>query len=438
MRDICLSKVNELQKRFQEWRGKYFPERQLFLRSEGRVRFLTIGSYTQLAASTATVIALVWGAVTTFAFFTRDLTLEEKEQAIASMSAQYEALSTDFSTLEQEVERRALQLEERQKFLEEIIEKTDTSALTRPVADLETIDPETSEETEPQSYEAPQEKISQLDRVEKRKPSQLTFLENMIGVGKAEAAAFSNVDRRKHLLQRLENMEERQRNLANYLLAKADQQIRAIDTVLKPTSLDQNKLVAQFIGDPSAMGGPYVPEQGFEPVFTPYDSLSFSQLQDTYLRLEMVTNVLNSFPIGEPAENYYLSSRFGRRKDPLKKTWANHPGLDLAGWPGTAIYATAPGKVVHAGWYGPYGKMVEIEHGNGFKTRYGHMRKVRVKEGDEVTLGQRVGDMGKTGRVTGTHLHYEIWFEGSVRDPMPFMKAASDVREIQKRYAEAQ
>jgi murein DD-endopeptidase MepM/ murein hydrolase activator NlpD len=77
--------------------------------------------------------------------------------------------------------------------------------------------------------------------------------------------------------------------------------------------------------------------------------------------------------------------------------------------------------------------MVEIEHGNGFRTRYGHMRKLRVKKGEEVTVGTRVGDMGKTGRVTGTHLHYEIWFDGKVRDPMPFLKAANDVLKIQGR-----
>ena len=78
--------------------------------------------------------------------------------------------------------------------------------------------------------------------------------------------------------------------------------------------------------------------------------------------------------------------------------------------------------------------MVEIDHGNGFHTRYGHMKKLHVKKGDKVNIGQRIGDMGKTGRATSSHLHYEIWFEGEVRDPLPFIKAADDVRKIQGRY----
>lgn len=405
--------------KFVAFRRRYFPERQLFLRSEGRVRFVTIGSYTQMVVSAALVVATGWGLVTSYAYLTRDFTLAAKNRTISNMSAQYEALSNDFSALELEVERRAEQLETRQRFLEEMVGMEENAA-TQAVPEAETSGPPLpGQNAQPSST---------------KENSGATLLEELLGTGTARAAVHSNVDRRRHLLQRLRGMEYRQQQLASTLLAKAQNRFATIETILAPTKLNNDMLLSKAEHETTiAAGGPYMPEAGFEPVFNTEDTQLFTDLMAQRQRLEMVTMVLDSFPVGKPAEKYYLSSRFGRRRDPLKKTWANHPGLDLAGWPGTAIYATAPGKVVHAGWFGPYGQMVEIDHGNGFRTRYGHMRKLRVEKGDEVDLGHQVGDMGKTGRVTGTHLHYEVWFDGKVRDPMPFMKAANDVLEIQGR-----
>lgn len=412
--------------KLKEFRRRHFPERQLFLRSEGRVRFVTIGSYTQMAASGALLVALGWGLVTSYSYLSRDFTLEAKNRTINNMSAQYEALSNDFSALELEVERRAEQLETRQRFLEEMV-GVDGGAT-----------PVDGSSLEPQG-EVPvsgSKDTSPTDAASSNDGARVTILEELLGTGTAQAAVHSNTDRRRHLLARLRQMEARQHQLASTLLAQTNAQFAAIDTVLSATKLNNEMLLSKAEQPAMAAGGPYVPDAAFEPVFATDDTNAFSDLMSQRQRLEMVTMVLDSFPVGKPAENYYLSSKFGRRRDPLKKTWANHYGLDLAGWPGTAIYATAPGKVVHAGWYGPYGMMVEIDHGNGFRTRYGHMRKLRVKKGDEVELGHRVGDMGKTGRVTGTHLHYEVWFDGKVRDPMPFMKAANDVLEIQGRNEE--
>ena len=402
------------------FRGKYFPERQLFLRSEGRVRFLTIGTNTQIGMASTLAISLIWGAVTSYAYLTRDTVLEEKNQTINSMSAQYQSLSSDFGSLEKEVERRAILLEERQAFLEQMLSAEDAKTVDA------SAEPESNQ---PNTSNAPQATSSKTS-------NDTSFFNEFIGSKAAQAEVFSNIDRRKHLLARLENTSLRQQKLVDHLLNDTNTKYAHIQTTLAPTKLSTDDLLSHFDGDTSAMGGPYIPDQGFELIFTATDNKKFSELVSATQRLEMVTMILDSFPVGKPAEKYYVSSKFGRRRDPLKKTWANHPGLDLAGWPGTAIYATASGKVVHAGWFGPYGRMVEIEHGNGFKTRYGHMRKLRVKKGDEVTVGMRVGDMGKTGRVTGTHLHYEIWFNDKVRDPAPFMKAANDVLQIQGRNEE--
>ena len=430
-RAIHVTNTLTLLEKFQAFRGKYFPERQLFLRSEGRVRFLTIGSYTQMSMASTLAILLGWGGVMTYAYFTRDLTLEAKNRTITAMSAQYQALSNDFSALEVEVERSADRLERRQRLLEEIAKIPEDSIPADPDSPNATDIPG-SDDPASDDNEGPETSGNLTTR-----GTSSSFVERLFGTGSAEAAVFSNRDRRRNLLNRLQDIEARQRAYASRLREQAEHELDHIDSVLASTKIASDDLIRQQTTSATAVGGPFVAELALEPVFSPDDSEIFTALVLSQERLEMVTNALDSFPVGEPTEKYYLSSRFGRRVDPLKKVWAKHSGLDLAGWPGSAINATAPGKVVHAGWYGPYGNMVEIDHGNGFKTRYGHMRKIRVEKGDEITLGQHIGDMGKTGRATDTHVHYEVWFDGKVRDPMPYMKAANDVLEIQGRHEKA-
>jgi murein DD-endopeptidase MepM/ murein hydrolase activator NlpD len=104
-----------------------------------------------------------------------------------------------------------------------------------------------------------------------------------------------------------------------------------------------------------------------------------------------------------------------------------HNGTDFAAPHGTPIFATADGVVVHAEWLSGYGRLVKIQHEFGIETRYAHMSKIRVKKGQRVSRGQRIGDMGNTGRSTGTHLHYEVRVGGRPVNPMIYIKAANDV-----------
>ncbi|MFT6913529.1 MAG: murein DD-endopeptidase MepM/ murein hydrolase activator NlpD, partial [Paracoccaceae bacterium] len=100
---------------------------------------------------------------------------------------------------------------------------------------------------------------------------------------------------------------------------------------------------------------------------------------------------------------------------------------DFAGPTGTPIYATADGVVTHAGWQSAYGRLVKIKHAFGIETRYAHQSRIRVKVGDRVSRGDRIGDMGNSGRSTGTHLHYEVRVGGKPVNPMIYIKAARDV-----------
>lgn len=133
--------------------------------------------------------------------------------------------------------------------------------------------------------------------------------------------------------------------------------------------------------------------------------------------------VMKSVPVGKPVWSYWLSSPFGKRSDPFNKKSAAHKGVDLASNKGNKIKTMAKGKVVRAEWNGGYGNYVEIDHGNGFKTKYAHLNKSYVEKGQYVQQGEPIGEVGSTGRSTGPHLHYEVLFNGTPVDPMTFIKA---------------
>jgi murein DD-endopeptidase MepM/ murein hydrolase activator NlpD len=134
-------------------------------------------------------------------------------------------------------------------------------------------------------------------------------------------------------------------------------------------------------------------------------------------------------PLAKPTAAGRQTSSFGVRFDPFTKRPAFHSGLDFGGGFMTPILATAPGVVSFAGVRSGYGNTVEVDHGQGFKTRYAHMQAIAVKPGQRVAVGQRVGGMGSTGRSTGVHLHYEVWVNGRAQNPSRFVKAGEYVQQ---------
>ena len=143
---------------------------------------------------------------------------------------------------------------------------------------------------------------------------------------------------------------------------------------------------------------------------------------------ERLRRLIPFVPVRAPlAGEASLTSPFGYRPDPFLGRPALHPGVDLVQAYGSEIRATAAGRVIHAGWIGGYGNMVEIDHGNGLTTRYGHMSEVGVNEGDEVAAGAALGRIGTTGRSTGPHLHYEVRIDGEPVDPERFLQAGADL-----------
>lgn len=134
-----------------------------------------------------------------------------------------------------------------------------------------------------------------------------------------------------------------------------------------------------------------------------------------------------SIPSILPITNYSFTSAFGVRSDPFRGSAAMHAGVDLSASYGAPIYATADGVVDRAEWFGGYGNMVEIDHGKGIATRYGHMSRIAAKPGETVKRGELIGYVGSTGRSTGNHLHYEVRIDGYAVNPMPFLQSGNYV-----------
>ncbi len=133
--------------------------------------------------------------------------------------------------------------------------------------------------------------------------------------------------------------------------------------------------------------------------------------------------LLRSLPLAAPLEQYRISSAFGPRKDPVNGRLSRHLGLDFRAKLATPVLSTAPGEVVFAAWKGRYGRLVEIDHGHGIRTRYAHLHKILVKPGQAVGHRETIGLLGSSGRSTGPHVHYEVLVNGKRHDPMNFLKA---------------
>ena len=139
--------------------------------------------------------------------------------------------------------------------------------------------------------------------------------------------------------------------------------------------------------------------------------------------LKRLSRLLEATPVSVPlARGYQVESGFGRRSDPIRGRAAQHTGIDLSDDHGTPIHATASGRVTVAGWEGGYGRLVEVDHGFGLRTRYAHMSSISVEVDQQVSRFTQLGRMGSSGRSTGTHLHYEVLLHGQHLDPARFMQ----------------
>jgi murein DD-endopeptidase MepM/ murein hydrolase activator NlpD len=198
--------------------------------------------------------------------------------------------------------------------------------------------------------------------------------------------------------------------------------------VIRLTGVPASRVLEQ-----SGMGGPLIPVSfsangvPLESIADPFERRIY-EVEARLYEAQLYEKALRSLPLGIPVKGAYReTSGFGYRTDPFGRGTAFHEGTDLAAPTGSPLVAAAPGKIIYAAVKGSYGRAVEIDHGGGFRTLYGHMNSISVKVGDTVALGQKVGTMGSTGRSTGPHLHYEVYFRGKSYDPIKFLRAGQHV-----------
>jgi murein DD-endopeptidase MepM/ murein hydrolase activator NlpD len=243
-------------------------------------------------------------------------------------------------------------------------------------------------------------------------------------VAKPSPNQFAKVQGVENILTRLQTsldqVETRQIAALNSAEDGMESRVRRMRGVITDLGLDMAQLEAATprVG----MGGPYVP------VKLPADAGPFERqlyrINITRAQMDRLNRVMALVPYRKPVVGEVeFTSGFGIRSDPFLGRPAMHTGLDFRASTGDPVRATANGKVASAGWAGGYGRMVEIDHGNGLSTRYGHLSEIGVKVGETIKIGQVIGAVGSTGRSTGPHLHYETRIDGEAVDPQKFLRA---------------
>jgi murein DD-endopeptidase MepM/ murein hydrolase activator NlpD len=248
--------------------------------------------------------------------------------------------------------------------------------------------------------------------------------------GRLALTGGENIDGRLAGVQAsLDRIEARHRALLGALEQSYRSKAQRMRGVLADLGVDTKKIApAPKTRIEGGTGGPFVA------ALPPFNAAAFDrQLYSVKIaraEIEQLTRSLISVPVRKPvAGEVDIVSGFGVRIDPFLSRPAMHTGLDFRAEVGDPVQVTANGTVTAAGWSGGYGKMVEVDHGNGFATRYGHMSEIDVKVGQQVKIGQSLGRVGTTGRSTGPHLHYETRIDGEAVDPQKFLNAGGKLGE---------
>ncbi|HVY86628.1 MAG TPA: peptidoglycan DD-metalloendopeptidase family protein [Caulobacterales bacterium] len=394
---------------------RVFPERQIYHRSGGSVR------YVSLSPSKQALLALGAVGVAGWCVYATANTLLEGPRATAS-NAEVERLQQKYDRWLNEARAQAAasqaQLEERTRafdqatrdfetrheVLRSLLEYAGGSSLTAAARPIE-------------RDGARMLMAASIDEAEPRQARMMT----------SEPYQVQTVGFRARV-DRLESDQEQTLSQLEDSVAQRSEQVRG---VMRLTGVSMSALTGP---EAEAAGGPLVPQDLVaylrDSDLNPAFARRVTQVAARVAESRRLEAIASATPLAQPlAVDYRETSGFGPRTDPFTGRPAFHPGLDMAAFERAPVVATSPGIVSYAGPRNGYGNCVEIDHGFGFKTRYGHLRDIQVTRGERVAIGQRIGSMGSTGRSTATHLHYEVWFRGRAIDPINFLRAGRHVHE---------
>ena len=231
------------------------------------------------------------------------------------------------------------------------------------------------------------------------------------------------------VLAPLKKVEQRQIAMAVKVRQAAEQRYALTVAHVRKLGIAPERFAARM----PAMGGPFEAADSVEAEADLRADMQFRSLFMTWKKLDSLEQGVIAIPSAQPVERLAFTSNYGVRADPFRGTAAMHAGVDIPGPTGTPIYATADGLIGRAERSGGYGNLVEINHGKGIQTRYGHLSKILVAPFTRVHRGQLIALMGSTGRSTGPHLHYEVRIDGRAVNPIPFLQTADYLLAVQDR-----
>ncbi|HEY4136331.1 MAG TPA: peptidoglycan DD-metalloendopeptidase family protein [Alphaproteobacteria bacterium] len=424
--------------------ARAFPEREILLRSNGQVRFLRLSRNAQLVIAACLLSLLGWMAYSAAVQVFNDSILSAKNAELARVQNAYRTLQADTNDSETRYKLITQSLEAKQAYLLGVLEQN--GSLRDSLGQLNSqLDSSEAERTRiVASREALRAQIKQLeDKLasatdeKNRLAGDLTSRTGELQTAIAERARVLQEHGRMQarageLEQRLQDLQTGQKKVLDKLAARTVGSIEEAREIIGLTGLDPERLLANA-DTKAGIGGPFVaaatrakPVKGKKAPATAEPELqdvSLAALNSHIDRWDNLQLIVRRLPLATPTDNYLVMSPFGTRKDPFNNKAAFHPGVDLSGQMKAPIYSTGPGIVVAAGKNGDYGLSVDIDHGMGIITRYGHLSGILVQKGQTVTTRQQIGLMGHTGRATGVHVHYEIQFNGKPIDPMKFIQA---------------
>jgi murein DD-endopeptidase MepM/ murein hydrolase activator NlpD len=432
-----------LRERFGLALERWFPARQLMLRTDGRISYFHLTKHIQIALVSVLVLIGAWTAFGSVSYVLQDRTITAKEGQIADARQAYRSLLSEVVEYQNKFSSLTQDLQENYSTMLGLVEQN--SALEQNLRSVQNRLKMTEEERR-QVIAARESLKADLTGIEERMRSManhnfnlkgsLDTIESDLQVAMSERneAKYEGMRMRRQLTvleTRLGELQDTEIEVVQRLTEQTVKFTSELDRVIQMTGLKTDSLLPADSALFSGQGGPFVAASGGD---LPADVLkaSLAVLENRLVRSDALREVMSRLPLSAPLEYYNVTSSFGKRRDPVNKRWAMHYGLDMGAPFRSTIYATAPGVVTYAGWKGRYGKYVEITHGSGVKTRYGHMSKILVKKGQKIAFRDKVGLLGSTGRSTGPHLHYEVVFKGKSKNPLKFIKAGRHVFQEQQ------
>lgn len=422
---------------------RFFPERRLFLRSDTDTRFIRLKASTQLVAFCGSTLIVAWTIVATAILlmdsigagnFREQAKRDQQtfEQRLNALSHERDARTDEalaaqdrFNTALTQVSKMQSQLltsETRRRELETGIEVIQAT-LRRTMLERQ----EARVEVEKRDL-AQAEQGNALVGSSPLGNDMLNVLSNVLSETAEErdeviAGAQAALNAADEMRLELALMEEKNDQIFRQLEDAMTVSVAPLSNMFRAAGLDTDTLLDEVRRGYSGQGGPMMPlafsTKGGE---LTKETIRANRLLDQMDELNIYRIAAETVPFDNPLKSAFrYTSGFGAR-------WGRmHKGTDFAARYGTPIYATADGIVTHAGWLSGYGRLVKIKHEQGIETRYAHQAKIRVKVGQRVSRGDHIGDMGNSGRSTGTHLHYEVRVKGRAVNPMTFIKAGRDV-----------